>query len=528
MKLSYWSWVFNNVKTHLHSDLRNVLGVSFYSTSLTTRTGPRKKAMMGGLDSMKELFRRISPLGMQSIVPVLDQWVEEGNPVKKNGLQIYIKLLRSYKRYAQALEMSLWMTDKRYFSMTASDVAVRLDLIGKVRGIEHAENYFNSVPKQLKVLEVYCALLNCYASMRSVEKAETVMQKMRALGFDRSALSFNVLLGLYYKTGNYMKMKTLTYEMEENGITPDTNTYSILLSANAAQCSVDGIDKVLQMAEYDSNLALNWSFYTTAGEAYIKVGDLDKALAMLKKSEELLEGRGIAYNYVLTQYAKLGKKEEVLRIWELYGKKTKVFNTGYIAMITSLLKFDDIETAEKIFNTWESQIPQTLSYDIRIPNFLLGAYSRKGLLEKSETFLNRIILKGGKPNFMTWYYFARVLLWENEMEKAVEALKEAILISVPSWKPDEESLVACLKYLKEEGDMDKSEKFIKLLGDRNIISSEVQDKLLSYVKDENGESKLDGLNMLAGGSSYGSREMHQFPEADEDDIDCEPSGGSMS
>ncbi|XWS59315.1 hypothetical protein CRYUN_Cryun08bG0111400 [Craigia yunnanensis] len=475
--------------------------------------------MMEGSDSMKELFRRISPLGNQSIVPVLDRWVEEGNPTNKHLFQLHIKQLRSYKRYAQALEMSVWMTDKRYFAMTSRDVAIRLDLIAKVRGIEHAENFFNSVPKQLKVLEVYCALLNCYARIRSVEKAEAVMQRMRTLGFDRSALSFNVLLGLYYKTGNYMKMDTLIYEMEEKGIAREINTYCIFLSAYAAQCNVDGINKVLQMAESDSNLALQWSFYTTAADAYIKVGHLDKALAMLKKSEELIEGRGIVYDYLLTQYTTLGNKEDVLRLWELYKKNMKVFNKGYIAMITSLLKFDDIETAEKIFNEWESQIPQTLTYDIRIPNFLLGAYSRKGLLEKFETFVNRIILKGGKPNFMSWYYFAMALLRENEMEKAVEAMMEAILISVSWWKPDEESLAACLKYLKGEGDMDKAEKFIKLLGDRDIISTEVQGKLLRYVKDENGESKLDSLDMLAGGASYGSGETHQFSEVDKDNID---------
>ena len=105
MKLGYWNWVFNNVKTHFHFDLKNILGVPSYSTSSTTRTGRRKTGMMEGSDSMKELFRRISPLGNQSIVPVLDRWVEEGNPIDKHLFQLYIKQLRSYKRYAQALEV---------------------------------------------------------------------------------------------------------------------------------------------------------------------------------------------------------------------------------------------------------------------------------------------------------------------------------------------------------------------------------------------------------------------------------------
>ncbi|XP_021283555.1 pentatricopeptide repeat-containing protein At2g20710, mitochondrial-like isoform X3 [Herrania umbratica] len=480
MKLGDWSRVFNNLKTHF--DFKNVLGVFSYSTSTTTTTGRSKMAMMGG--SMNGLFRKISPSGdlSVSIVPVLDQWVEEGNPVEKHLLQFCIKRLRFYKRYGHALEMSLWMTDKRYFRMSYRDVAFRLDLIAKVHGIEHAENYFNSVPKQVKGPTVYSALLNCYAREKSVEKAEALMQRMRDLGLDRSTFVFNVLLSLHYKTDNYEKLDILMHEMEEKG------------------------------------------------DAYIKVGHLDKAFAMLKKSEELTKGRGIVYNNLLTRYTTLGKKEEVLRIWELYKTYPKVYNKGYIAMICSLLKFDDIESAEKIFDEWESQTPRTLSYDICIPNLLLCAYSRRGLLEKFETFVNRILLKGGKPNAKTWYYFATALLWHNKMEKAVEAMKEAILIVGPCWKPrlkpSDDSVAACLKYLKGKGDMDEAKIFIKLLGDRDIISPEVLVKLLSYIKDGNADSKLDGLIMLDGGALHGSGEIHQFSEKDKDDIDCKPSRGS--
>ncbi|XVF07453.1 hypothetical protein REPUB_Repub06bG0140000 [Reevesia pubescens] len=88
--------------------------------------------------------------------------------------------------------------------------------------------------------------------------AEALMQRMRNLGFDRSAILFYVYLALYYKTGNYMKMETLMQEMEEKGIARGANTYCIFLSDYAAQCNVDGIDNVLQMAESDSNLALQW------------------------------------------------------------------------------------------------------------------------------------------------------------------------------------------------------------------------------------------------------------------------------
>ncbi|OMO68728.1 hypothetical protein COLO4_29446 [Corchorus olitorius] len=501
MKVGQWSWVFNNVKTHL--DFKTVMGISRYLT--TFRAATLKAITASPID---ELFRRISPLGNPSIsiVPILDQWVAEGKPVdKKHHLQLCIKLLRQYKRYSRR---------SRYFPLAASDVAVRLDLIGKTHGLKDAENYFNSVPKQLKGLEVYSSLLHCYGCFRSVEKAEAVMQRMRDLGLDRCIVASNSLLTLYYKTGNYKKLDTFRHEMEEKGIAYNAHTYCICLSAYAAQCNVDGINNILQKAESDRGRTLPWNFYTVATYAYIKVGHMDKALAMLKKFEALSKGNSGAYNQLLRQYATLGKKEDVLRVWELYKTNMKVYNKGYLAMISSLLKFDDIESAEKIFDEWESHVPATLRYDIRIPNLLLGAYSRKGLLEKFERIVNQIILKEGKPNARTWYFFAKILLMNNEMGKAVNAMKEAILISQPWWKPCDESLAACLKYLKEEGEIDEAEKLINLLVDKDIISSEVQVKLLSYVKDGNVDSTLDGLVILDGSALHQGGE-----EADDDGID---------
>lgn len=41
------------------------------------------------------------------MVPVLEQWVKEGNQVLRSELQWIIKRLRSYKRYKHALEVQI-------------------------------------------------------------------------------------------------------------------------------------------------------------------------------------------------------------------------------------------------------------------------------------------------------------------------------------------------------------------------------------------------------------------------------------
>jgi pentatricopeptide repeat protein len=386
------------------------------------------------------------------------------------------------------------MTDSGYFELASQDVAVQLDLISKVHGIEQAQKLFNNTPQHLKVLKVYSALLNCYAKAKLVEKAESVVQEMKSLGFANTLLVYNVILNFYYQTGNPEKINSLMQEMEQNGIGCDKFAHSIQLSAYASVSEIVGIEKTLAKMESDPNVFLDWTSYTAAAKGYIKVGLVDKALEMLEKSERLVTGkrRGTAYDSLITLYAATGKTNEVLRIWELYKKNEKVYKEAYISIITSLLKLDDFENAEKIFEEWEFQ--NHSCYDIHIPNFLIDAYSRKGLVEKAETLIDRAISKGGEPNAKTWYHLATGYLQNGQTLKAVEAMKKAVVVSGRMWKPSNEILANCLGYLKVEGDLGKLTNFMDLLRDNDIISLDIQERLLNHIK--NAKSSSDVLGAL--------------------------------
>ncbi|CAN1305510.1 hypothetical protein LINPERPRIM_LOCUS26542 [Linum perenne] len=61
-------------------------------------------------ESRGELYWRISPVGdhRDSIVPILDRWIEEGNSVDKYQFVTYIKELCHYGRNYHALEFVCW------------------------------------------------------------------------------------------------------------------------------------------------------------------------------------------------------------------------------------------------------------------------------------------------------------------------------------------------------------------------------------------------------------------------------------
>ncbi|KAE9465683.1 hypothetical protein C3L33_02396, partial [Rhododendron williamsianum] len=164
-------------------------------------------------------------------------------------------------------DVSQWMSDKKKFQLSFNDIAVQLDLISKVHGTKLAENYFNNIPEKSKGVEAYGVLLNCYARDKSVEKAEAIMQKMRELG--QTTFTFNVMLNLYRLVEKHDKIDLLVHEMEEKA------------------------------------------------KGFIKAGLTKKALEMLKKSEGLIlasKRRSMAYDFLLTQYAAIGEKDEVYAV----------------------------------------------------------------------------------------------------------------------------------------------------------------------------------------------------------------------
>ncbi|KAJ0088199.1 hypothetical protein Patl1_32844 [Pistacia atlantica] len=101
MKLVRLRTILESVSSQLRH--RNVSSISSHS-SATGNLRPKWRRRIS--NSMNALFHRISPLGdpTVSIVPMLDQWVQEGRNVDQLQLRDFIKRLRSFKRYVHALQ----------------------------------------------------------------------------------------------------------------------------------------------------------------------------------------------------------------------------------------------------------------------------------------------------------------------------------------------------------------------------------------------------------------------------------------
>ncbi|KAJ1389745.1 Tetratricopeptide-like helical domain superfamily [Sesbania bispinosa] len=427
-----------------------------------------------------------------SVTPLLDQWVQEGRDIKHSELQFFVKQLKANRRFHHALEVSEWMSN-----LVSGDIASRLDLIAHVRGLDQAEKYFSSISDTSRDFKVYGTLLNCYAQHNSVEKAEAIMQKIKEYDpkqVPRLTKNYNTMLRLYARIGQYEKLNSLMQEMKEKNLC-DGFSYNIRLNAYLTTNDIDGMEKLLDQLEADPVAPVDWVIFCIAADGFTKAGQFEKSLAMLKKSEKLIKGKmmRVAYESLIIKYAAIGKKDDVYRIWNMCKMLKPSRNSSYISMLTALSELNDIDGAERILEEWESG---NTCFDNRIPNVMVSAYCKNGMLEKAEACIARLSERKSDLDGSVWDSLARGYYEFNDMNKAVETMKKAVLAGKQGWRwrPYPFTLAACIEHVKDKGDYELALEILRICREQVTFSAATYDRLLSYMHGEIPET--NALNLM--------------------------------
>lgn len=416
------------------------------------------------------LYSKISPMGnpSTSVTPELDVWVDNGNKVRVAELQRIIHDLRKRKRFSQALEVCEWMSKKGICAFSPIEHAVQLDLIGRVHGFLSAESYFKNLKDQDKTDKTYGALLNCYVRQRQTDKSLSHLRKMKEMGFASSSLTYNDIMCLYTNIGQHEKVPDVLTEMKRNKVSPDNFSYRICINSYGVKSDIEGMENILKEMESQPHIVMDWNTYAVVANFYIKGGLTDKAIDALQKSEEKLDNKdGLGYNHLISLYAGLGNKSEVLRLWGLEKSACKrCINRDYITMLESLVKLGELEEAEKVLKEWEAS---GNCYDFRVPNIVIVGYCEKGLFEKARAMLEDLMEKGKALTPNSWGKVAEGYLNKGEMEKAKGCMKAALSLHVENkgWKPNPKVITGILNWVGDTGSVNDAEAFIASL--RTVI-----------------------------------------------------------
>jgi len=393
------------------------------------------------------------------------------------------------------LQVYDWINNRpERFRISASDVAIQLDLIARVHGVSSAEGFFLNLTNDLKDKRTYGALLNAYVHSRSREKAESLLEVMRSKMYLIHPLPFNLMMTLYMNLKDYDKVDMLVSEMKKKIIRLDIYTYNIWLSSCGSQGSVEKMEQVFEQMSKDPTIIPNWSTYSTMAAMYIKMELFEKAQECLKKAEGRILGRDkIPFHYLLSLYGSVGNKDEVYRVWNNYKSMfPSIPNLGYHAVISSLVRMDDIEGAEKLYEEWVSV---RSSDDSRIGNLLIIWYLKKGKSDKVFSFFEHMTRGGGCPNSTTWELLSEGHIAEKRVSEALSCLEKAFMTSNSnSWKPKPIKLAAFLKLCQDEDDMESAKVLIELLRKSGYHNVEAYAAIISKDEPSNRIENIDDVD----------------------------------
>ncbi|KAK8939484.1 Pentatricopeptide repeat-containing protein [Platanthera guangdongensis] len=308
----------------------------------------------------------------------------------------------------------------------APDHAVRIDLISKLKGIQMAEEYFQSLPDLSKNHQTHGALLSCYCSKKLGEKAVAIFEKMKELGLVTGALEYNNLMTLHMKSGQAHEVERMFDEMKASNTLPDKCSYKILLESYALQNDIDSIERIVQGIEQNEG-AWDWSVYCHLAAIYNSAKLFEKSRVSLKKAELVMNGRDTSpFPFLLSLYAGAGDLLEVKRVWGLlkariHGTRPPT-NKEYLALLQALKRFDDIDAMRDFFKEWELNL---VSYDQKLMNAMIEAYLEKNMVEEARLLLETTAGEGIPPVLKSFWLFIHYYSRTGERDRAREWSSEA-------------------------------------------------------------------------------------------------------
>lgn len=372
--------------------------------------------------------------------------------------------------YVIIMQILTWMDYWDNFHLSSTDHAARLELIIKVHSISEAELYFEKLSDSTSRRVASFPLLHHYVRERNLEKAEALLSMLLNLGLVVDPCPLNEMMKLYMATGQYKKVLSVIQHMKGCKIPCNVLSYNLWLSASGELSGVAVVEMVYEEMMNDKNVEVGWSTYSTLANIYTKYGFLDKAFTAIRTAEEKLSVRKrLGYSFIMTNYAALKDRDGILRLWESSKRVPgRITCANYMSVLLCLIKVGDIQEAEKVFKTWEMECRK---YDVRVSNVLLGAYMRNGWMDKAEALHLHTLEEGACPNYKTWEILMEGWVKCNWMDKAVEAMKKGFsMLKACDWRPPSDIVVAFAKYFEEQGNIQETERYVKVLRRLQLMS----------------------------------------------------------
>lgn len=311
------------------------------------------------------------------------------------------------------------MESRKQLEFNEKDYSSRIDLIAKVRGIQHAENYIEKIPESFKGELIYRTLLANCVQLVHITKAEQVFNKMKDLKFPITTFACNQLLLLYKRT-NKKKIADVLLLMEQENVKPSHFTYRMLIDIKGQSNDVEGMEQILETMKAE-DMEPDSKIQAVLARHYIFGGLKDKAKAVMQEMEgtDLKQKRWVC-SALLSLYATIGSADDVKRVWEVCKSNPRLEEC--MTAIDAWGKLKKIEEAEAVFELMSKRVKRMSS---RHYASMLKVYANNKMLSKGKDLVKQMAESGCQIGPMTWDALVKLYVEAGEIEKADSILRRA-------------------------------------------------------------------------------------------------------
>jgi len=124
----------------------------------------------------------------------------------------------------------------------------------------------------------YNTMLKGFVAEADMESADQLLEQMfHNLECHPDIVSMNTIIGGYARQGNLIRARYHLDRMRQHRISPNAVTFHAMIEGSIRHGDIDYADKLFHVAINDDNLTLSPATYRVMIEAWLRVGDLQKA-----------------------------------------------------------------------------------------------------------------------------------------------------------------------------------------------------------------------------------------------------------
>ncbi|KAI3783886.1 hypothetical protein L1987_42975 [Smallanthus sonchifolius] len=305
--------------------------------------------------------------------------------------------------WQRALEVYEWLNLRNWYFPNARMLATILSVLGKANQESLAVEIFERSEEGIdSTLQVYNAMMGVYARTGQFIKVQEILDLMRERGCEPDLVSFNTLINARFRS---TKMEPnmafdLLNEVKRSGLRPDIITYNTLLSACSRNSNLQEAVKVYKDMEENRCQPDLWT-YNAMLSVFGRCGLVNEAESLFFDIKSKgFDPDAVTYNSLLYAYAKEGHVDKVEKLCDEmvklgFGEDEMTYNT----VIHMYGKLGQHDLAFKLYKEMKSRgcDPDVVTYTA-----LVDSLGKANKILEAANVMSEMMDVGIKPTLRTY------------------------------------------------------------------------------------------------------------------------------